>query len=81
MKFTHFVAALALTFSTGAFGGQCPLDMRKIDAALADGPSLSSSEIARVKQLRAEGEQLHNSGKHGESVQKLGEAKRMLGID
>ena len=81
MKMRHLVAALALTFSAGAFAMQCPLDMKKIDAALAQNPSLSSSEIARVKQLRAEGEELHKSGKHGESVQKLGEAKRMLGID
>ncbi len=81
MKMTHIVAALALTFSTGAFGAQCPLDMKKIDTAMAQGSSLSASEMARVKQLRAEGEALHKSGKHGESVQKLGEAKRMLGID
>ena len=81
MKMTHIVAALALAFSTAAFGGQCPLDIKKIDAAMAQGSSLSSSEMARVKQLRAEGEALHKSGKHGESVQKLGEAKSMLGID
>ena len=59
----------------------CPLDMKKIDAALAQGPSLSASELARVKTLRAEGEALHKSGKHGESVDKLGEAMRILGIE
>ncbi|UCH50220.1 MAG: hypothetical protein JSU95_12540 [Betaproteobacteria bacterium] len=78
---THIIAALALTFSIGAFAGQCPLDMRKIDAALAQNPSLSESDLARVKQLRAEGEAQHNSGKHGESVRTLGEAKQILGID
>ena len=81
MKMTHIIAALALTFSIGAFAAQCPLDMRKIDAALAEHPSLSASDMARVKQLRAEGEAQHNSGKHGESVQTLGEAKQILGID
>ena len=81
MKLTHIIATLALTFSIGAFAGQCPLDMRKIDAALAENPSLSASDMARVKQLRADGEALHNSGKHGESVRALGEAKRILGIN
>jgi len=81
MKMTHIIAALALTFSIGAFAAQCPLDMRKIDAALAQNQSLSASDMARVKQLRAEGEAQHNAGKHGESVQTLGEAKQILGID
>ena len=81
MRLTHIITVVALTFSTGAFAAQCPLDMRKIDAALEQEASLSASDRARVEQLRAEGEALHNSGKHGESVQKLGEAKQILGID
>ncbi len=75
------MTVLALMVSTSAFAMHCPLDMKKIDAALAQGPALSSQDMARVKQLRAEGEALHKSGKHGESVQKLGEAMRILGIE
>lgn len=81
MKLTHLITAIALTFSTSAFAMHCPLDMKKIDAALAKGTSLSAADLATVKSLRAEGEALHKSGKHGESVQKLGEAMRMLGIE
>ena len=81
MKLTHLITAIALTFSTSAFAMHCPLDMKKIDAALAKGTSLSAEDLATVKILRAEGEALHKSGKHGESVQKLGEAMRMLGIE
>ena len=81
MKLAHLITALALTVSSSAFAMHCPLDMKKIDAALAQGPSLSANELARVKTLRAEGEALHNSGKHGESVNKLGEAMRILGIE
>ena len=81
MKLKLMIAAIVFSFSASAFAAQCPLDMRKIDAALAENPSLSESDMARVKQLRAEGEAQHNSGKHGESVRTLGEAKRILGID
>ena len=81
MKLAHLITALALTVSSSAFAMHCPLDMKKIDAALAQGPSLSANELARVKTLRAEGEALHKSGKHGESVNKLGEAMRILGIE
>lgn len=81
MKPRHLIAALAFALSTSAFAMHCPLDMKKIDAALAQGPSLSAEQLARVKTLRAEGESLHNSGKHQKSVDTLGEAMRILGIE
>lgn len=78
---TYAAMALALALSAGpAVAGECPADMKKIDAALAENPSLSSSEMSRVKELRAEGEQLHKSGRHGESVKALREAMQILGI-
>ena len=36
--------------------------------------------MAEVKKLRADGEQLHKAGKHAESMETLGKAKKMLGI-
>ena len=81
MKPSVLITALALMFSSSAFAMHCPLDMKKIDAALAQGTSLSAEDLAKVKNLRAEGEALHKSGKHGQSVEKLGEAMRMLGIE
>lgn len=78
---TLSAAALALALSSAAVvAGECPADMKKIDAALAKGPSLSSSLMAKVKDLRANGEELHKSGKHGESVKALREAMQILGI-
>ncbi len=78
---TLSAAALALALSSGAaVAFECPADMKKIDAALAKNPSLDSSQMAKVKELRASGEQLHNSGKHGESVEALREAMRILGV-
>ncbi len=59
----------------------CPMDMKKIDDALAAGPALSAEQLAEVKQLRADGETLHNAGKHQESVDTLAKAMAILGID
>lgn len=71
---------LLLAFCVPAFAASCPKDMKEIDAALAANPSVSASDLARIKELRASGEQLHKSGKHAESVEDLHEAKRLLGL-
>lgn len=74
------LAALAL-LSAPAFAFQCPADMSKIDEALAAGTTLSEEDLAKVSELRAEGEKLHNEGDHAKSVEVLGEAIQMLGIE
>jgi hypothetical protein len=55
--------------------------MKKIDEALAKNPSLSSAQMSEVRKLRADGEALHKAGKHQESVDTLGKAMKMLGIE
>jgi len=81
MKASALVGAFAaLLFSLGAWAMHCPQDMAKIDAALAKQPTLSKEDMARVKQLRAEGERLHKAGKHEESVSTLAEAMKILKI-
>jgi hypothetical protein len=72
-------AALALA-TASAMAGHCPMDMKQIDAALAENPKLSADQLAEVKKLRAEGEAQHKAGKHAESVETLGKAKSILGI-
>lgn len=72
-------AAFAL-FSGTALAFHCPKDMKEIDAALAAKPKLTAAQMSEVKELRAEGEKLHKAGKHQESVDKLGQAKQILGI-
>lgn len=74
------LATLLLTFSLSAFAASCPKDMKKIDAALAAGTSVSASDLNRIKELRASGERKHNSGQHADSVADLHEAMRLLGI-
>ena len=81
MKLRLLAAAATLALvTTTAFAFHCPADMKKIDAALAANPKLSSADLAEVKRLRAEGEKLHKAGKHQESVDTLGKAMKMLNI-
>ncbi len=78
---TLSAVALALALSSGAVvAGECPADMKKIDAALAKNPSLDMAQMEKVKELRATGEELHKSGKHAESVKALREAMDILGV-
>ena len=71
---------LLLILSFPAMAGRCPLEMNKIDAALAASPSLSNAQLSRVMELRASGEKKHKSGKHRDSVKDLAEAKKLLGL-
>jgi hypothetical protein len=80
MKLRSLLAATLLAFAGTAFAAHCPMDMKKIDEALSKNPSLSATQLAEVKQLRAEGEALHKAGNHGASVEKLGKAMSILGI-
>lgn len=79
MKRFVLIAALALA-STSALAFHCPVDMQKIDAAMAKKPEMSQAQIADVKKYRAEGERLHKAGKHKESVDTLAKAMKILGI-
>lgn len=82
MKIRALFAAAALALVSGVtFAMHCPADMKAIDDALAKKPQLAAADLAEVNKLRAEGEALHKAGKHGESVEKLGRAMSILGIE
>ncbi|MDH3472269.1 MAG: hypothetical protein OEM59_01145 [Rhodospirillales bacterium] len=72
---------LSLALAAPALAGQCPADMKKIDAALAASPDLTAEQLAEVSKLRTEGEAQHKGGQHKESVETLAKAKEILGID
>lgn len=74
------ILGLALSFvSSVAFANSCPSIMAAIDAALPNA-QLSDADMAKVKELRATGESLHEAGDHAGSEKALNEAKTMLGI-
>ena len=76
---TALVAAAFAVASSSALAFHCPADMKAIDEALPKA-KLDATKTAEVKKLRAEGETLHKAGKHQESVDTLGKAKKILGI-
>lgn len=80
MKIRSTLAAVVLALASGvAYAGNCPNEMKAIDAALPKA-KLSEAQAAEVKKLRAEGEKLHKDGKHSESMAALGKAKKILKI-
>lgn len=59
----------------------CPLEMHRIDQALASKPMRDAATLKKIRELRAEGEKLHKQEKHGEAMLTLGSAKKLLGIE
>ena len=73
-----FAVLLSLTGGQ-AIANSCPKEMKAIDAALP-AAKLSEAQMNEVKKLRAEGEALHKSGNHAESMAALSKAKAILGV-
>ena len=71
-------AGLSLA-SSAAFAFHCPVDMKAIDAALPKA-KLPGAQMTEVKKYRAEGEALHKTGKHQESIDTLAKARKLLNI-
>ncbi len=74
------VAAVLALLATPVWAAHCPKDVKAIDRALAKDHGLTAEQLAEVKELRDEGETLHNNGKHGDSIKGLHEAMKILGI-
>ncbi len=73
-------AAVLFMLTAPALANQCPTLMKQIDQALAQNPKVSGEQMAEVKKLRAEGQMLHETGKHAEAIDTLNEAKAILGM-
>ncbi|NMG41325.1 hypothetical protein GRZ55_18940 [Chelativorans sp. ZYF759] len=71
-------AAIVLS-PAAAFAHSCPAVMAEIDAAMPTA-ELSDGDRARVEELRAQGEELHNAGDHDGSIAALEEAKGIMGM-
>lgn len=71
-----FIAAAAISVPVWAM--HCPMDMARIDEQLQSNPPTDPATLEKVKELRAEGEQLHKAGDHSQSMQVLSEAQTLL---
>ena len=80
MKIRTALLSLLLFAATSAFAFHCPMDMKKIDEALAKKPTLTEAQMKEVTKLRADGEALHKAGKHQDSVDTLAKAMKILNI-
>ncbi len=79
------LAAAALIFvSISVWSHDCPNLIRQLDELIASKPDLDEETIIdednlkNVRQLRDEGETLHNAGQHDESVEVLERAIELL---
>lgn len=73
------LAVLLLVASPLSFAHGCPGVMKEIDAKMSSAKDVSADKLAKVRQLRADGERFHKEGKHDESMKALNEAKSLLG--
>lgn len=80
MKGTILAVALLFSVAGPAMAFECPMDMGKIDAALAAKPNLSTEQLAEVQKLRSEGEAAHKAGNHQQAVDDLKKAMAILGV-
>lgn len=84
MRFAALILAGLLAGVPAAWAGNCPNLMTEIDEILESKGNLDEETIVdeemrkSVKELRAEGEELHNEGKHAESVETLERALALL---
>jgi hypothetical protein len=79
MKIRYLLPAIALLASAPAFAFHCPKDIKQIDQALEQEHGLTDEQVSQVRQLRDEGEKLHKSGQHQQSVDTLAQAIAILG--
>lgn len=84
MKVQAWLLAGMLVVAPGAWAGQCPSLVAKIDELLAANPTIDANMLTdeesskTVQQLRDEGEAMHKEGKHSESVETLKKALDMV---
>jgi hypothetical protein len=73
------LASAIVAFTSPALAFQCPALMAQIDEALVTA-QLSDEDMARVVQLREEGETFHAAGDHPNSEAALLEALEILNM-
>lgn len=73
------LAVLLFIATPLAFAHSCPKVMKEIDAKMESAKDANAGNMAKVRQLRAEGEKLHKEGKHDESLKALEQAQKLLG--
>ena len=79
MKNLTFAALLVLGMASPALASHCPMDMKKIEAAMKTA-MLDDAKKKKVMELYEKGKAEHESGNHKASEADLAEAMKLLGI-
>lgn len=78
LKHIAIAGALVLGLSAPAYAGGCPGLSKQVTAELSTS-TLPAAKKAEVTKLRDQGDSLHKTGKHADSVKVLKQALSMLG--
>ena len=79
MKNMSLAALLVLGLVSPALANHCPMDMKKIEAAMKTTMADDATK-KNVMELYNKGKSEHDAGNHDASVKDLGEAMKLLGI-
>jgi hypothetical protein len=73
-----FALIIALLLSAPVLAGSCPMLISQIDSQLETNGAIDQDTRERVQELRDEGQQHHQAGRHVEAMQSLNEALAAL---
>ncbi len=74
------IALTALAFLAGpAMATQCPLLIKQLNEAVAK-MKADNPKVTQARELIAEAQKLHDTGKHADSVEKAEDAAKVLGV-
>lgn len=79
MKNLSLATLLILGLASPALANHCPMDMKKIEAAMKTTMADEATK-KKVMELYNKGKSEHEAGDHAASVKDLGEAMKLLGL-
>lgn len=79
MKNLSLAALLVMSLATPALANHCPMDMKKIEAAMKT-TMVDEATKMKVMELYNKGKAEHEAGDHQASMKDLAEAMKLLGI-
>ena len=79
MKKIVLASVIALGLASPALANHCPMDMKKIEAAMKTTMADEATK-KKVMELYNKGKTEHESGNHEASMKDLGDAMKLLGI-
>ncbi len=80
MKRLFIAVAVLIGMTSPAFAKHCPKDAKIIDQSMREAFGLTKMQMAEVITLRHKGLAYHKDGEHGEAINALHAATKILGV-